>query len=344
MGRILAIAALLVLAACATGPQQPAATSTLTNEAATLGSLSLVDDYPLYTMRYVGSYGGQVDHAGIPQPLAALDFPSQGTCSAAWGCSLFAALANDNDRLLGRNFDWEFSPAVLLFTDPIDAYASVSMVDIAYLGFEGERSRQLADLSLEERKPLLNAPYLPFDGMNEKGIAVGMAAIPAQPMPYDPQHETIDELRAIREILDHAATVDEAIAILDGHNIDMGSVPIHYLIVSAAGESALVEFYQGNMVVFRNEQDWQTATNFLVASTDGHPQGQCWRYDAISQRLQELQGRIAVPEAIQLLKTVSQDSTQWSVIYHVTSGDVEVVMGRGYSKAAHTFHLDPSAR
>ena len=52
-------------------------------------------------------------------------------------CSLFAALGDPENRLFGRNFDWRYSPALLLFTDrPAGGgYASVSMVDIAYLGF-----------------------------------------------------------------------------------------------------------------------------------------------------------------------------------------------------------------
>ena len=40
--------------------------------------------------------------------------------------------------LLGRNFDWYEHPALILFTDPPDGYASVSMVDISYLGVKGD--------------------------------------------------------------------------------------------------------------------------------------------------------------------------------------------------------------
>ncbi len=332
----LAIALLLLTGCAAPSAATAIPTATLTDEAATLASLRQVDDYPLYTMHYRGSYSAA---AAVP---AQVSLAVDGGC-AAWGCSLFAALGDEKSRLLGRNFDWQFSPALLLFTDPQDGYASVSMVDIAYLGFDGERSKHLEELSLEERRPLLDAPSLPFDGMNEKGIAVGMAAVPAQPMPHDTQEETIDELQAIREILDHAATVDEAVAILGGHNIDMGSVPIHYLVASASGESALVEFYEGRMVVFRNEREWQTATNFLVASTGSDTSGQCWRYDRMSRRLEELQGRIAPADAMRLLGAVLQDSTQWSVLYHMTSGDIEVIMGREYGDAAHRFHLEPGA-
>ena len=64
--------------------------------------------------------------------------------------------------LYGRNFDWQYSPALLLFTDPPDGYASVSMVDIAYLGFDGKKAGTVTDLSLTERARLLFAPSWPF--------------------------------------------------------------------------------------------------------------------------------------------------------------------------------------
>jgi hypothetical protein len=253
-------------------------------------------------------------------------------------------LGDEENRLYGRNFDWRFSPALLLFTVPQDGYASVSMVDMEYLGFEGDHSRNLTDLPLEERQAFLNAPSLPFDGMNEKGLAVGMAAVPAEDMPFDSQKKTIDHLEVIREILDHAGTVDEAIDIFGSYNIDMGNVPLHYLIASTSGNSALVEFYKGEMVVFRNESTWQIATNFLLASTNGNAQGQCWRYDLINQRLKELEGQVSSEDAFQLLEDVSQDNTQWSIVYHMTSGDLEIIMGRGYSTEAHIFHLAQTTR
>ena len=317
---------------------------TTTDETATLNSLEQVDDYPLYTMRYVGTYAGRADSNGSIDLSQATLASTQTSCSVAWGCSLFAALGDEENRPFGRNFDWQFSPALLLFTDPLDGYASVSMVDIEYLGFTGERSKNLTSLSLDERRPLLDAPSLPFDGMNEKGLAIGMAAVPAEDTPYDPQKETIGELGVIREILDHAATVDEAIEILGDYNIDMEEVPIHYFIASVSGDSAVVEFYRGGMVVFRNEASWQAATNFLLASTNGYEQGQCWRYDLINQRLKELDGRVSSEDAINLLEDVSQDNTQWSIVYHMTSGSLNIVMGQDYTGMVHTFQLEQSTR
>ena len=347
------VALTVLLVSCATLQSPPASpavpspapsldpsTGLSAEQAATLSSLEQVDDYPLYRMDYVGPYPHPAHAPGtVGLPMLAV-LPARDACPSAWGCSLFAALGDEKNRLYGRNFDWQFSPALLLFTDPPDGYASVSMVDIEYLGFAGDRSRDLTDLPLQDRKALLRAPSLPFDGMNEKGLVVGMAAVPPGDMPIDPRLKTLDELEVIREILDHAATVEEAIEILVSYNIDMGSVPIHYLVASASGESVLVEFHEGEMVVFRNDSAWQAATNFLLASTHEDPRGQCWRYDLITRRLEELAGRISSRDALRLLADVSQENTQWSVLYHMTSGDLVIVMGRNYSGTLHRFHLD----
>ncbi len=336
-------ALMFLLTSCAAPASTPQPTPTVIlpagmteAQAAALNSLTLIDDYPLYTMHYSGPYttGAALQHAFVPRPATST------TCTATWGCSLFATLGDEGNRLYGRNFDWEFSPAILLFNHPADGYASVSMVDIYYLGFEGEVSKHILDLSLEQRRPLLDAPWLPFDGMNEKGLAIGMAAVDREEMPNDPQKRTVGHLEIIREMLDHAATVDEAITILGDYNIDMGNVPLHYLIASASGESALVEFKDAQMHVFRNETTWQAATNFLLSYMNGHPEGECPRYDRITRTLTAADGRMSSAEAMQLLRDVSQENTQWSIVYGMTGLDLSVIMERGFSSKAYTFHLE----
>jgi Linear amide C-N hydrolases, choloylglycine hydrolase family len=295
------------------------------DEVATLNSLKQVDDYPLYTMHYFGPY------AQGPSSQAGGGGWTTGGLTAAWACSLLAALGNPEDPVYGRNFDWEFSPALLLFTDPPDGYASVSMVDIAYLGFGGDLSQQVAGLPLEERRPLLATPFLPFDGMNEQGLAVGMAAVPPGDMRPDPGKETIDSLGVIREMLDHARTVDEAVAILDRYNIDMeGHVPLHYLVADRTGHAVLVEFYQGKRVLFPNDGPWHQATNFLRAAVGPSTAGQCPRYDLIQQRLGRAKGRLTPAEAMSLLARVAQPHTQWSIVYGLSTGEVRVAMGQKY--------------
>jgi hypothetical protein len=323
-------------------PAERASEGDLSDEQiATLDSLEQIDDYPLYTMVFYGEYAEATSVMELAEhPVdPTLSKPSLIPTTREWACSLFAALGDVDSTLYGRNFDWEYSPALLLFTDPPAGYASASMVDIAYLGFGGAEAQGLTDLPLAEREGMLHAPFLPFDGFNEQGLAIGMAAVPPGNMRPDPDKQTLDSLMVMREILDHARNVDEAVAILQNHNIDMGGgPPLHYLVADASGRAALVEFYQGDVVVMANKDPWHLATNFLCAAARDSAEGMCWRYDKISERLEEAGGRLSAQDGLDLLAEVSQDGTQWSIVYGMNIGDVTVAMGGQY-EVVHTFHL-----
>jgi hypothetical protein len=292
-------------------------------EARTLASLEQVDKYPLYTMVYQADYADKKESAFI------LDGSSR---DPAWACSLFAVFGDPDNILFGRNFDWDFSPGLLLFTDPPEGYASVSMVDLYYLGFGDDRAFGIKDLPLEDRIDLLDAPYIPFDGMNEAGLAVGMAAVPGGGMEPDPEKETIDSVMVIRKILDQAATIEEAVDIVESHNIDMLGQNLHYLIAEKTGRSALIEISGGEVVVILNTQSWQPATNFLVSEVRTDPEAYCWRYGLITQRLTEKDGKLTAREAMGLLEDVAQQSTQWSVVYRISAGEIRIAMGRNYDE------------
>ncbi|HSA99677.1 MAG TPA: C45 family peptidase [Anaerolineales bacterium] len=327
---MIGLLAIGLLGACSVSQATSIPAGFTENEAKTLASLKQVDDYPLYTMTYYGDYA--------PPRTSSLPAVQQAGSPSGWACSLFTVLLDEDHRLYGRNFDWEFSPALLLFTDPPNGYASVSMVDIAYLGFSKQTVSRLMDLPLEERAALLNAPQLPFDGMNEHGLAIGMAAVPPGNMQADPSKERIDSIGIIRAILDHARDVGEAVDLIREYDIDFrGGPPVHYLIADAKGKAVLVEFYQGEMHIFENEQPWHSATNFLRSSVED-PKGNCWRYDRINARLSEKQGMLDARSAMQLLSEVTQESTQWSVVYQMARGEVNVAMGRDYANV-HTFQM-----
>jgi uncharacterized protein (DUF885 family) len=287
-------------------------------------------DIPFYTLQYVGDYGIQ---AYITQKLAAreLSEPLSAISAPDWACTTFTAQSPQGERLLARNFDWYRHPAMLLFTEPLDGYASASMVDLSYLGFDGSIP---AD---DPPDSLLRAPYLPFDGMNERGLAVGMMAVPHGEGGADPQKVTLDSLEIIRLLLDNAAGVDEALAMFELYNIDWGGgPPLHYLIADASGASVVVELLGGRMVVTRSSDPWQVSTNFLFAETPLERWGQtCWRYAAAQTALAETAGELAVEDAMDLLEQVSQSgetATIWSVVYNLSSGAILASVGRDYQE------------
>ena len=311
----------------------------------TLASLKKVSDFPFYTMRFEGDYGFGEYLQGLKQQLARLEtrrptvFVSGTKMQPDFACTGFTARSPQGERLLGRNFDWYRHPALLLFTDPPDGYASASMVDISYLGFDGP-IEQDDPAALSE---LLRAPYLPFDGMNERGLAVGMMAVPHSEGGNDPGKATLDDLEAIRLLLDYAADVDQAIELLGQYNVVWGSGPaIHYLLADAAGNSAVVEYIGGKPQVFRSPQPWQISTNFLFAEVPLARAGEeCWRYKKVDTTLSQSQGLLSAEAAMGLLKNVSQAGTTgtiWSVVYNLSRGQVQVVIDRDYDQV-YSFEL-----
>lgn len=99
-----------------------------TPEGRTLASLDKIDDFPLYVMHYYADYGfDEFLQTGYRAAAPAVEM--------GLACSCFAARTPDGDRIFGRNFDWMHRPTLVLFTHPDDAYDSVSIVDLDYLGF-----------------------------------------------------------------------------------------------------------------------------------------------------------------------------------------------------------------
>ncbi|MGW3604097.1 linear amide C-N hydrolase [Micromonospora sp. NPDC005161] len=295
-----------------TAPPVPAATPTASRQdaaqaAQTLASLRRVDDLPLYEMTYVGAYDPTVGTDATP--------PSP------FGCSLFVAAGDPARPVFARNFDWDANPALVLRTDPPHGYAAVSLVDISYLGVG-------ADPAGDRR--LLNAPLLPFDGMNERGLAVGLAADDAATARPDPGKPTVGSVRILRLVLDRAATVDEAIAVFTRHNLDFdGGPPLHYLLADATGASAVIEFVDGELRVERGTGGWQALTNVPVAGVPEQRRREDRRYGQIATALTRAGGVVDAAAAHRVLASVRQGHTRWSVTYGLRSGEVRLVTATG---------------
>ncbi|HUU27112.1 MAG TPA: C45 family peptidase [archaeon] len=309
----------------------------LYNPVRTILSLEKLDAYPLYSVTYHGGYGfdrllerGHEESPSWLHPCYWSDI----------GCSVFASLADDSNPILGRNLDMtKDDPTLLLFTDPPDGYASVSLIDIFYFGFSKEKP------SILNRLALLAAPHFPFDGMNEAGVAIGVMAVPHASYEGNPDKTNISNHSVIRKVLDYAGSVEEALELMDDHNIDFScSLPLHYLLADRSGNSAVVEYVDSEMRVLRSEQPWQAATNFIISETSAEDiSGNCERYNLLSKILKGSGGVLNMGEAMSLLKDVSKNKetvkTTWSVAYGMSTGEIQLAVGRQYDKI-HTFQLD----
>jgi predicted choloylglycine hydrolase len=293
-----------------------------------MASLERVDDFPLYVMRYDGEYFFDFfAKRGVEWGLYRKIYDKLNPAA----CTSFAALAPQADAVFGRNFDWKHRSSLLLFTEPPNGYASVSMVDLFYLGLEG-----LQEIPWARRINLLGSPYATIDGMNECGVAIVQNAVPRRNTPKDPNRPTLLNSQIARLVLDHAKDVDEAVTLIKQYNIDFADTPVHFHIADASGKSAIVEYMDGGISVVRDGKPWQVSTNFLFSEAS---KPECWRYNEAAKSLGDSQGSKSADEAMSLLQNTSQDSTMWSVVYNLTTGQVRLAMGKDYEHV-HTFELE----
>ena len=105
-------------------------------------------------------------------------------------------------------------------------------------------------------------------------------------------------------------------------------------------QAATLESYKGKLVATLNSSPWQAATDFIVTASEGKSGGDCWRYNLINFRLRESAAHVGSQDALRLPSGVIQESTQWRALYHLTSGEIEIVMGNQAHRTVHKFHLD----
>ena len=323
------------------------------NELRSLMSLEKVDRYGMYQMTYYGDYGfdeflevGARNDADIEafvtkRLLKGLPINLGVTGD---GCTAFVVKNESGDILFGRNFDFLYAPSLQLYTAPNNGYASVSTVNLAFAGYSGDN---LPDGSFFNTFLTLAAPFLPFDGMNEKGLAIALLAVPKAEVPYNPDKITLNTTTAIRLVLDKAATVEEAIELLKQYNIYFsGGIECHYLIADASGHSVIVEYVNQELCVVESETEYQIASNFIAYNGLNIGEGftEFERYDRVQNAIEENNGILEVSGAIQLLADVGVfdgdiDKLQWSVLYNLTTGKGGIFANRKTNNIIE-FNLD----
>lgn len=316
-------------------------------ELRTLGTLERVGDTSLFTMEYIGDYGfDDFLETGASSDPELINFIAGKLLKGLpmefdlpdLGCSTFAVETPEGEHLFGRNFDMYYSPALFVRTAPDNGYKSISMVNLAYIGFgENKLPTNLANSFLT-----LAAPYVPLDGVNEKGVAVGVLLIDTEPTNQQSDKVDITTTTAIRMILDKATTVDEALALLSQYDMHASANSCyHFQIADATGKAVVVEYIGDEMNVI----DSPRATNFLLTEGDWDFGGGQDRFDILEATMTEKNGIFTETEAMDLLESVSQkvkvdktSTTQWSCVYNQTNGTVNIAMGMDYDHI-HTFSI-----
>lgn len=302
------------------------------NELRSLSTIKKVDDYGMFQMTYYGDYGfDDFLKIGAKSDSDIEDFvtkrllkglPLEFNVTGA-GCTAFVTHNENGEIIYSRNFDFDYAPSLQLVTKPKNGYASISTVNLSFAGY----SKDNLPSGINFKSFLsLAAPYLPFDGMNEKGLAIALLAVPEAQPANDENKVTLNTTASIRLVLDKAATIDEAVALLRQYNIYFsGGITCHYLIADASGKSVLVEYYNGDLYTVETEKEYQIASNFIALNDMNIGEGftEFERHDKVAEAIQKNSGILSNQQAIDLLANVGVydgkvDKLQWSVVYNLT--------------------------
>lgn len=291
-------------------------------------------------------------------------------------CSSFTCETVDGKRLFARNYDLNQTNTMIVHTEGGNGrHATVSSVDLQFLGIKPEQS----ELSFKDKLNLLAAPYAPLDGMNSKGVSVGiyMTYQGKTTIPTDQNTDKPDitSTTLLRLILDYADDLDEAVEIAKKYDLhDSAKTSYHYMVADASGRSAVLEWVNKTdpedndgsarqLVVTYNDKDahigsreaksdYQVLTNFIIQPGYYEKDEDKSGFDRYNRLYELLDGKQGVvqdeQEALYFLSQVgrrehfkgSADSlTVHSVVYNLTDLTAVWVSNEKFDQTEDYVHL-----
>lgn len=233
-----------------------------------------------------------------------------------FGCSTISVPSGDGEGYyFGRNFDWNKCNALIMVSHPQNGYASISTVNTDFI-------KQAAGILITDDILKTAAIYAPLDGMNEKGLCASVNMIQdSDTIDQNTDKPDITTTTAIRLLLDKAATVDEAIELLESYDMHASfGYMVHFAIADNTGKSVAVEYIGNKMSVIETP----IVTNFYLTEGDkfGYGTSQSHtRFERLEQKLKEMPS-MSAENVRDALSSVSKgnfgefESTEWSVVFN----------------------------
>ncbi len=343
-------------------------------------------DGRVYEMTVFGDYylDDFIEQGGVKSDAELIQFVTQKITKGLFnlsieeseiGCSSFTATTEEGARLFARNYDMTPTNVAIVHTNPGgNKYKSISSVDLTFLGIDYEKGMD----SLGAKINALAAAYTPLDGMNEKGLAVGIYmsyqgpgkdSVSTHQMTEKPD---ITSTVMLRLMLDTAQNVEEAVAIAKAYDMhDSANSSFHYMVADSSGKSAILEWvgesdardtegekrelkiiYNDDPTSLAESIDYQVVTNFIVYPDyyeDIADQKGRDRYDHLKENLEKVEGVLSGEAAMDLLSQVAQREwktegyrgvTTHSVIYNMTEKTIDWVGNEHFGEEAYTLHFD----
>ena len=294
-------------------------------------------DYRLDDVLKVGARNGQELMAVLQKLLITDRLPVPGTGA---GCSIFTAKNKKGHVLVGRNLDFRHKPhnpsVLFMRTQPKNDYRSLSMGDLGFMPLpKGAFSDGKTDISAA-----VMLPYLVLDGMNEKGLFIGVMQLRFPATKQDTGKPKTTTTLMIRTVLDKAATVEEAVSLFKQYDMysPMDERDYHFLLVDKSGRTAVIEYTDNVMHVL----DDTCCTNFYLYPEMEQKGGGKLRYEIMKKVLEFRDNTLEKRDMMDILRLISQPAgtkgksdTLWSAVYDLTDLTMDVAVLHRYTRLKH---------
>jgi len=176
----------------------------------------------------------------------------------------------------------------------------------------------------------------PYGGMNEAGLVVEQMWLDGTRYPEADERFGLNELQWVQYQLDRAATLQQ---VIDSDTLlrisDRPFAYLHFLVTDAEGNSAVIEFLDGRMVVHRGEvlpvavltnSTYETSLRYRddlkkgeVGHYDDMEHNSSGRFAKAADRVEGYDGQVdPVAYAFATLDSVAQgEHTRWSIVYDI---------------------------
>ena len=260
---LLTIAAALLVYLCVAGASEMAALTTLKK----------VSSHPYYTMSYDNFNYDDMLYKELPNNNEVVQYYKKKFFKSASGffpgetdneyvtkgSVAFFSRTVTSSYMRARIYNSYNAPIVMVTTKPQNGYKSWNIVDMADVGLAANQNiAQWTDNTFQT----VAASYCTSEGINQEGLGVSLISCPVAEC-EDTSLVNITPFVAVRLLLDRTATVESAIELLQGYDIDFSSGTYHFFISEKTDNSAVVEYIDGKMsVTYRSqEKAYQVCSN-----------------------------------------------------------------------------------
>lgn len=332
------------------GEQQAEEGIGIQKEVITLNTEIMELEEGLSAVRYDGNYGfdGFLEQGGASADSEVVSYLTENLVSfipdllfdgTSFGCSTLSVKNAEGGWLFGRNFDWNACNAMIVGSKPEEGYASISTVNTDFILTGG-----LSFSDLPAAAQAMIALYAPLDGMNEEGFAISVNMIQdSDTIEQDTDKPDLTTTTAVRLLLNQAATVEEALALLEQYDMhaSMGMM-VHFAMADNTGRSVVVEYVDQKMVV----TETPIVTNFYFAQGSKYGIGTSqshMRYDMLDQKRKNSEA-MNMDEVRDAMDSVSKDnfgefeSTEWSIVMNQETKEMTYYHRENY-ETEYTFQV-----